>query len=120
MKNKSTFELAVSNEVLVKMVSAAASEVEGVASLATGISDIKGVFAKNAENRAVRIDTSDGTISLDVLIKIKENYKARAVSEEVQKNVKERIQSMTGSAVDRVNVSVADVEFNLEEQLEEV
>ena len=36
---------------------------------------------------------------------------AKEVAENVQKNVKEKLQNMTGSAITRVNVNVADIAF---------
>ena len=38
----------------------------------------------------------------------------KEVAQKVQANVKEKVQNMTGSAVSRVNVTVADVELETE------
>ena len=44
---------------------------------------------------------------------------AKEVAEKVQQNIKDKIQTMTGNAVTRVNVSIADIEIENNEEKEE-
>ena len=48
-------------------------------------------------------------IDIDVFVCVKANIKVKDVAEEIQKNVKTRVQDMTGNAITRVNVHIADV-----------
>ena len=50
-------------------------------------------------------------MKINVYICVKKDALVKEVAEKVQENVKEKIQTMTGSAVTQVNVSVADVEI---------
>ena len=96
--------LGVSIGVLEKMAQISACEVEGVA---------KSVF------KSVKAESINGAIKITVYICVDKDAKIRAVAEAVQKNVKEKVQSMTGTAVTRVDVVVADIRFDDEASEEE-
>lgn len=104
--------LSVNNSVIARMVSVAAMEVEGVAGMAKRPVDLKSAFAKDKGSRSVRVRSVDGTMELDVYICVKDNAKLKDVAEAVQRNVKEKVQSMVGNAVSGVNVFVSDIEFS--------
>ena len=104
--------LAVNNSVIARMVSVAAMEVDGVAGMAKRPVDIKSAFAKDTGSRSVRVRSVDGTMELDVYISVRDNAKLKDVAEAVQRNVKEKVQSMVGNAVSGVNVFVSDIEFS--------
>ena len=52
-----------------------------------------------------------GALELSVYITVDSKFKVRDVAEAVQKNVKDKIQTMTSTAVTRVNVNVEDIDF---------
>lgn len=105
------FGLKINEDVLAKMASMAATEVEGVYAISTKISDIKGIATRGL-NRGVKATVaSDGEITLDVYISVKQEADIKTVAANVQQNVKEKVQNMTGSAVSRVNVHISDVEL---------
>ncbi len=104
--------LTINNEVLAKMAGMAALEVEGVTGLAKFASDVKTIFSTGEFLRSVKVEEINGLINLEVYIKISSESKATAVAEAVQEKVKTEVQNMTGSAINRVNVVVADVEFD--------
>lgn len=107
------FGLKINEDVLAKMASLAASEVPGVHTLSTKVASIKDV-AGRVFGKSVRASVaSDGEVTLDVYISVKQSANVKEVAESVQKNVKEKVQNMTGNAVSRVNVHVADVEFDV-------
>ena len=58
------------------------------------------------------------SVSTDVLEKMAE-LAAKEVAEKVQKNIKDKLQAMTGNAVTRVNVSIADIEIEENEPEEQ-
>ena len=107
------FGLKINEDVLAKMASLAASEVPGVHTLSTKVASIKDV-AGRVFGKSVRASVaSDGEVTLDVYISVKQSANVKEVAESVQKNVKEKVQNMTGNAVSRVNVHVDDVEFDV-------
>lgn len=103
--------LAINNEVIARMVSVAALEVDGVAGMATRPASLKNIISKDRGSKSVRVNSVEGTLSLDVYISVKDNTRLKDVAEAVQRNVKEKVQNMIGSAVTKVNVYVSDIEF---------
>ena len=115
MKNsKGVGGLIITEEVIAKMSSTAALEVAGVAGMAFQPVDKTGILSKVVPSKAVRVSTKDGEIVIDVYIAVKKDVRITDVAEAVQKNIKETVQNMTGSAVTKVNVHVADIELGEE------
>lgn len=104
-------ELSVSTEVLEKMAELAACEIEGVKGLSKNAFDLKGAIKTKSAFKGVKAENVNGAIEINVYIKIDRSAKLRDVAEAVQANVKDKIQTMTGTAVTRVNVNVADIEI---------
>ena len=113
-ENKSN--LSINTDVLEKMAELAACEIEGVASLAKKAMDLKGAVKSKAPFKGVKIESINGALSINIYITIDRKANLRTVAEAVQKNVKEKVQNMTGSAVTKVNVIVADVATETEEE----
>ena len=104
--------LTVRAEVLEQMAVMAANEVEGVSVSPMKVTDIKGILGKGKPFKSAVATEKNGAISVDVYIKLSDTVQAKTAAEAVQKNVKEKLQSMTGSAITQVNVYVADVTFD--------
>lgn len=115
MENNKT-ELSVNTEVLEKMAEIAAKEVEGVDGLSKKSIDLKGILKTKNAFKGVKVESINGAIEISVYICVKQNAKAREVAERVQNNIKDKIQTMTGNAVTQVNVIVADIEIEKEEE----
>lgn len=103
--------LIITEEVIAKMASTAALEVAGVAGMAGLPMGKGGLFSKMVPAKAVRVSARDNDIVIDVFIAVKRDVRITDVAEAVQKNVKETVQNMTGNAVTKVNVHVADIDF---------
>lgn len=108
-------ELSINTEVLEKMAEIASKEVEGVAGLSKKAIDLKGVIKSKTPFKGVKVESINGAIEISVYICIKRNANVKEVAEKVQHNIKDKIQTMSGSAVTRVNVTVADIEIESEE-----
>ena len=115
MANNKT-ELSVNTEVIEKMAEIAAKEVDGVAGLSKKTIELKGIVKSKNAFKGVKVENINGAIEISVFICVKQNARVKEVAEKVQSNIKEKIQSMTGNAVTQVNVNVADIEFDGEEQ----
>lgn len=103
-------ELSVSNEVLEKMAELAACEIEGVSGLSKQAIDLKDVLRSKSAFKGVKIENTGSRVDLTVYICIKKDVEAKAVAEAVQQNVKDKIQTMTGTVVTHVNVKVSDID----------
>ena len=112
-------QLSVSADVLEKMAQIAALEVEGVTGLSKKAIDIKGTFKSKSVFKGVKAENINGAIEITVYICVCQNVKIREVAEAVQANVKDKIQTMTGTAVTKVNVHIADIYFEDEKSNEE-
>mgnify|MGYP003292609316 FL=1 len=114
MNNTERSGLAINHEATVKIAAIATMEVEGVASLGRRpieLSNIKSFLSgnRNDHSTAIGLSVDNGALLLNVYINVRDDVKVKAVAEEVQKNVKDKVQSMTGNAVARVNVYVDDM-----------
>ena len=109
MDNKT--ELSVSTEVLEKMAELAACEIDGVKGVSKKAIDLKGALKTKSVVKGVKVESVNGAIDISVYICVDSNAKMREVAEAVQQNVKEKIQTMTGTAVTRVNVNIEDLDF---------
>jgi len=116
MENNKT-ELSVNTQVLEKMAEIAAKEVDGVASICKKAVDIKGAVKSKSALKGVVVENVNSAIKITVYICVKSTAKVRDVAEAVQNNVKDKIQTMTGTAVTAVKVVAADIDF--EETTEE-
>ncbi len=112
-------ELSVSTEVLEKMAEIAACEIEGVAGLSKRAVDLKDAIRNRSAFKGVKVENINGTVNITVYICIKQGVSARETAEAVQANVKDKIQTMTGTVVTKVNVKVADLEVAAEGSAEQ-
>lgn len=111
-------ELSVSEEVLEKMAELAALEVDGVVALSKRAIELKEALRAKSAFKGVKVENVNGAVFINIYICIKNGVNAKTAAESVQKNVKEKIQSMTGTVVTKVNVSVADIATKTEESTE--
>lgn len=109
MGNKT--EVSVNTEVLAKMTEIAAKEVDGVIGLSKKAINFKDAVKIKTPFTGVKVESVNGALKLSVYICVKEDAVVNLVAEKVQANVKDKIQTMTGTAVTQVNVIVADVKL---------
>ena len=109
-ENKILSGLEINTDVIEKMVTFAALEVEGTASMAKKAVDLKGIVSTGSALKPVKVAVKNGAVDIDVYISVKSSANVKEVAENVQKNVKTKVQDMTGNAITRVNVHIADLE----------
>ena len=115
MDNKT--QLSVSTEVLEKMAEIAAKEIDGVKGIAKKAIDLKGAIKSKSVVKGVKVESVNGAVEINIYICVDSKAKIRDVAQAVQQNVKDKIQTMTGTAVTKVNVNVEDIDFA--EEIEE-
>lgn len=111
--------LSVNTDVIEKMAEIAAKEIKGVAGLAKKAIDLKNAVKTKQAFKGVKVESVNGAIKINVYICVEKDAPVKEVAEKVQENVKEKIQTMTNTAVTKVNVTVADVKFENQETTEE-
>ncbi len=109
--NKNTEQSVVlSEEVIAKIVTVAALDVEGVCDMVDA-PDLKNIL-KSGSTKSVKVRFADGSLIIDLFIKLDMGVKIASVCEKVQLSVKHAVQNMTNSAVTQVNVHVVDIDIS--------
>ena len=104
-------ELSINTSVIEKMAEIAAKEIEGVAGISKKAIDLKGAVKTKNAFKGVKVENINGAIKITVFITVYQRAHINEIAEQVQVNVKEKIQNMTGSAVTQVDVVISDVKF---------
>lgn len=109
-------EVKIADEVVAIIAALAATEVEGVASMAGNITNelISRLWMKNL-SKGVKVDVLEGVVTVSLTLNLKYNYSVVEVSGKVQEKVKNAIENMTGLEVADVNIKVAGVEMENQE-----
>ena len=109
-------EVKIADEVVAIIAALAATEVEGVASMAGNITNelISRLRMKNL-SKGVKVDVLEGVVTVSLTLNLKYNYSVVEVSGKVQEKVKNAIENMTGLEVADVNIKVAGVEMENQE-----
>ena len=106
----------IADEVVAIIAALAATEVEGVASMAGNITNelISKLGMKNL-SKGVKVDVLEGVVTVSLALNLKYNYSIMTVTEKVQEKVKAAIENMTGLEVADINIRVAGVEMDNQE-----
>lgn len=104
--------LKISEDVIATVSKLATQDVEGVDSVIAPSRSFKEMVLKPKVNTPIEVVLLNDVAQITVSIVVKQGFKVLTVSEAVQKNVKEAVQSMTGIAVSKVNVVVSSVVFS--------
>ena len=104
----------ISEEVLAVIAAAAALEVEGVSSLASGGKDISELLGKKNLARGIRVQVEDERVQVELAIMVKYGYTIMEVARAAQDAVATNIESMSGLKVQAVNINVGGVTFEKE------
>ena len=109
-------EVKIADEVVAIIAALAATEVEGVASMAGNITNelISKLGMKNL-SKGVKVDVLEGVVTVALALNMKYDYSIVETSTKVQERVKSAIETMTGLEVADVNITVAGVEMEGDE-----
>ena len=102
-------EVQIADEVVAIIAGLAATEVEGVGSMAGNITNelVSKLGMKNL-SKGIRVEVLDGKVSVDVALNISYGYSIPEVSAKVQDRVKNAIENMEVSIV---NIRIASVDM---------
>ena len=106
-------EVRIADEVVAIIAGLAATEVDGVESMAGNITnELVGKLGMKNLSKGVKVDVTEEHVSVDLSLNIKYGYNIPDVSERVQDRVKSAIENMTGLTVLDVNIRIAGVNIN--------
>ena len=111
IKSDESGEIKVADEVVAIIAGLAATEVEGVSSMAGNITNeiVSRLGMKNL-SKGIQIEIADNEVVVDVALNIAYGYSPE-VSTKVQEKVKSAIETMTGLSVATINVRIASVDM---------
>ena len=106
-------EVKIADEVVAIIAALAATEVEGVASMAGNITnEVIGKLGIKNLSKGVKVDVLEGVVTVSLALNMKYNYSIIDVTGKVQEKVKNAVENMTGLEVADVNIKVAGVEMD--------
>ena len=105
-------DLIISEEAVSAIATNAAKDVDGVTGFSNRPADVVSTIKKGSLRvmSPVRIIQDGDNIDISIYINIASGKKIQPVAEDVQRVVKEAIQSMTGKYVSKVNVIIVSLE----------
>lgn len=109
-------EVQIADEVVAIIAALAATEVDGVDSMAGKVTNelVSRLGMKNL-SKGVKVDVLEGVVTVSLALNLKYNYSIVEVTSKVQQKVKAAIENMTGLEVADINIRVAGVEMDAQE-----
>lgn len=106
-------EVCIANDVVAVIAGLAATEVEGVDSMAGNITnDLVARLGMKNLSRGVKVEVTEEHVSVNLSLNVKYNYSIPEVSKKVQERVLNAIENMTGLKVLDVNIQIAGVNID--------
>ncbi len=106
-------EVKIADEVVAIIAALAATEVDGVASMAGNITnEVIGKLGIKNLSKGVKVDVLEGVVTVSLALNLKYDYSILEVTAKVQERVKNAVENMTGLEVADVNIKVAGVEMD--------
>ena len=100
-------EVKIADEVVAIIAALAATEVDGVASMAGNITnEVIGKLGIKNLSKGVKVDVLEGVVTVSLALNLKYDYNIMEVTAKVQ-----AVENMTGLEVADVNIKVAGVEM---------
>ena len=100
----------IAHEVFAIIPGLAATEVDGVDSMAGNITnELVGKLGMKNLSKGVKVAVTEETVSVELSLNMKYGYSIPEVGEKVQDRVKSAIENMTGLSVLEVNIKIAGV-----------
>ena len=103
-------QVQIADEVVAIIAGLAATEVEGVASMAGNITnELVGKLGMKNLSKGIKVTVEDGVVRVDVALNVAYGYSVPKICQKVQEKVKASIENMTGLEVSSVNIRIASV-----------
>lgn len=115
LENGNMGQVQIADEVVAIIAGLAATEVEGVASMAGNITnELVSKLGKKSLSKGIRVKVEDGIVNVNVALNIAYGYSVPKTCKKVQEKVKATIENMTGLEVEKVDIQIANVSISKE------
>ena len=104
--------IKISVEVVAKIASIAASEIEGVSGMYRSfVGEFAQKFSKKNASQGVRVEIVDEMTNIDLYLIVEYGVKIPELAWNVQESVRSRVEDMTGLSVAAVNIHIEGIQF---------
>ena len=115
LENGNMGQVQIADEVVAIIAGLAATEVEGVASMAGNITnELVSKLGKKSLSKGIRVKVEDGIVNVNVALNIAYGYSVPKTCKKVQEKVKAALENMTGLEVEKVDIQIANVSISKE------
>lgn len=101
-------DIKINNDVVAKIASLAAIEVEGIISLA-GKYSLAEMWGRKDIDKGIAVEITEGAAEIDIEVNVEYGIDIYKAAHLLQKTVSDSVERMTGLRVDKVNVSVRGI-----------
>ena len=109
--------IQIAPEVLEVIAGLATVEIDGVAGMSGGLAGgIAEMLGRKNLSKGVKVAVQAGEAVVDVSVVVEYGFRIPDVCEQIGRNVKNAVQSMTGIQVTEVNIHIHDVQFKTQEK----
>lgn len=106
-------QFKVSKDVIFTITKNAVLDIDGVCSIASAKKKmLKNLFLSQTDSESININFVNDTVEISICLFVKPGVRVKSVAEQVQNQVKNEVQSMTGITVSKVNVTISDIKYN--------
>ncbi|MBC7075469.1 MAG: Asp23/Gls24 family envelope stress response protein [Syntrophomonadaceae bacterium] len=113
--------IRIADEVVATVAGLAAKDVEGVAAMSGGWgSELVEKLGRKSFGKGIKVEVSGDNTAIDIFIVVEFGYAIPKVAENVQKEVKMAVETMTGLNVTAVDVHIVGVSMKKSEAEEEM
>lgn len=116
-------QIQIADEVIAIIAGTAALETEGIVSTtAQGIfasGDIAGILGKKNLSKGVKVTVNGNEVEIELNLLVKFGCKINEVSLDVQKRVKNAVETMTGLTVSKIDLTISGVLMGREQIVKE-
>lgn len=111
--------IRIADEVVSTVAGLAAMEVEGIAAMSGGWgTDLAEKLGRKNFGKGIKVEVNNDETRIDIYVAVQFGYPIPEVAENVQKEVKVAVETMTGLKVTAVNVHVVSVQMNKQPEAE--
>ena len=102
--------IRIADEVVATVAGLAAADVEGVSSMSGGWgTDLVEKLGRKSYGKGIKVEVIEEQTKIEIFIVVEFGYQIPDVAENVQKEVKMAVETMTGLSVTAVNVHIVGV-----------
>ena len=112
----------ISEEVVSTIAGIATEEIKGVAGMYGSFTDdiAEKLGAKKSYSKGVKVEMLENAVIIDLDVIVEYGAKIPDISWDIQENVKNNIETMTGLIVEKVNIHVEGVSFEKQRETDDI